>query len=211
MINLPLTPGLAKLHHFFQDRGMERLNGLDKSYFYDLNDEEKVQAWNFLSDNFKYSSDKTTGLFLLDPEKAVTLFKDEVQTPLERTEYKDQFRIQQENKILMLHYILLLDFNEKYIKMMDQFGKSEFEEVRTLFAQFLPIKNVPDSSLDILKGMIFTETETLPQTSAITKFMAIYGHNFKLNDPSYKSLFKALLSDNEKEINSAMHQIEQGA
>lgn len=211
MINLPLTPGLAKLHHFFQDRGMERLNGLDKSYFYGLSDDEKLQAWNFLSDNFKYSSDKTTGLFLLDPEKALTLFKDEVQTPLERTEYKDQCRVQQENKILMLHYILSLDSNEKYINLMDQFGKSEFEEVRTLFAQFLPTRNVPTSSLNVLKGMIFTETETLPQTSAIAKFMAIYGHDFKLNDPSYKSLFRALLSDNEKDINSAIHQIEQGA
>ncbi|MYM73117.1 hypothetical protein GTP56_13055 [Duganella sp. FT134W] len=211
MNHLPLTPGLAKLHHFFQDRGMERLNGLDKSYFYSLSDDEKIQAWNFLSDNFKYSSDKTTGLFLLDSARAVTLFKDEVQTPLERTEYKDQCRVQQENRILMLHYILLSEPNEKYIKLMDEFGTSEFEEVRTLFAQFLPTINVPTSSLDILKGMIFTETETLPQISAITKFMEVYGRSFELNDPNYKSLFRALLSDNEKEINSAIYQIEQGA
>jgi hypothetical protein len=67
---------------------------------------------------------------------------------------------------------------------------------------------VTPEALEALKGMVFTETERIPRTSAITKLMVIYGLDFDMDDPFYKSIYLSLRSDNPKEKLSAMRRLE---
>jgi hypothetical protein len=208
MKTLSPNTGLTRLYDFFNTTGLERLSGLDRSYFEGLSDNEKLEAWNFLKNNFPSSGDKIAGLFLLNARKALDLFKEQVVLPLEEDLYPEDRREMEENRMLMLRYIVALDKDEKYVDLMNTFAMSEFDNVRADFAEYLPVWGATIRSLEILKGMIFTETKTIPISSAIRKFMAIYGLHSSTDETRYKALYRALRLGNEREKIAAITQIE---
>jgi hypothetical protein len=108
----------------------------------------------------------------------------------------------------MLRYIYAVEPRRQYIDAMCKFSHSEFERVRGQFAQSVPANQTTPETIDALKRMIFTETETMPLTSAISKFMAIHGIEFSMDDPVYKSVFRALLSENPDDKSTAIERLE---
>jgi hypothetical protein len=207
-MNISHSQGLARFYAFFNSHGTERLNGLDESYFYGLSDQDRAEAWNFLEKDFEFSVDSVTGLYLIDKNRAVDLFKNKIQQPIDPTLYAEDRRELECNYLLMLRYIFIVDHNETYIQMMNPFAGSEFKNVRAKFTQFLPTTGAPATSIEALKGMIFTETETIPLSSAIMKFMEIHGLFFNRKDPIYKSLYASLSSEDQQEKQLAMHALE---
>jgi hypothetical protein len=204
------NPKLALIYGFFEKTGTERLQGLDPSYFVGLNEEEKEEAWNFLSDRFASSTDTISGLYYLDQKRAVAAFKVEIEVPIAPSPYPDQRESREECRLLMLQYINSVEPDEKYVAAINEFARSEFKQVRTLFAKSVPIHKVTEGAVEALKGIIFTETEVAPLSAAITKFMVIHGMDFDRKDPLYKSIYMSLRSDNLKEKLAAMKRLEDG-
>jgi len=204
------SPGLTRFYAFFESWGRERLDGLDASHFRGLTVSETEEAWNFLEKNLAVSLESTRGLYLINPLRAVEKFKKQVYMPIAESTYRDQRCAREENRTLMLHLILSHDPAREYVEILNAFASSEFADVRARFADYLPVAEVSQRSLDLLKEMIFTETDSIARSLAISKFMAIRGYNFKFRDERYKALYRALTSSDEEEKKAAIQQIENG-
>lgn len=199
---------LSQLYEFFETYGTGRLNGLDEIYFLDFNEGEKEEAWNFLKKGFLLSADCITGLYLLDKLKAVAMFKKAFDLPTESSPYPAERQALQRDRLLMLKYINSVDPEEKYLAAMNQFAKSEFSKIRAEFASSLPTDHVIHGTSDALKSMIFTETERIPLTTAITKSMAIHGMDYDMENPLYKSIYLSLRSEDNKEKIAGIRRLE---
>lgn len=202
------SPKLKPFYDFFEKDGMERMNGLSESYFFDLNDSEKEEAWRFLEDRFYLSSDCIAGLYMLDKIKAVNLFKKSIDSPAVYSAVPAEKQLMESNRLLMLKYIYSIDPDEKYVVAMSEFANSEFPRVRGEFARSVPIHQVTRNAVDALKGIIFTETKTIPLSSAITKLMVIHGMDFDHKNPLYKSIFLSLLSKKREDKLLGMKRLE---
>ena len=204
-----INPKLAPIYGFFEKYATERLRGLDPSYFRSLNESEKEEVWNFLSDRFARSAERINALYNLDPNRAVEAFKRAIAVPVETSPYAGERKALEECRLLMLGYINSVEPDEKNIAAMNEFAGSEFKDVRAQFARSVPTHQVTRSAVDALKGMIFTETETIPLTMEITKFMLIHGMDFSAKDPLYKSIYMSLCSDDPKEKLLGMKRLEE--
>jgi len=200
---------LELLYSFFETYGTERLNGLNEKYFSSLNENEREEAWSFLKDGFSLSSERIAGLYLLDKMRAVELFKEALSFPIDSSPFPAERKFLESNRLLILRCINSVEPHEGYLVAMCGFANSEFPKVRAEFAQALPIQKLASNVMESLKGMIFAETELIPLTSAITKFMAIYGMNYDLSNSLYKSIYLSLRSDNPKEKIAGMSRLEE--
>lgn len=196
------------LYGFFQTYRTERLAGLSESHFSGLSEDEREEAWNFLKDGFNLSSERINGLYMLDKVRAVNLFKVEVEAPIVSSLFPAEQQALEGNRLLMLRYICNVEPDKKYVDAICKFATSQFSKIRAEFAQSLPTRQLGCSAIDALKGMIFTETERVPLTSAITKLMAIYGMDYDMNDPLYKSIYLLLRSENHKDKIFGMSRLE---
>jgi hypothetical protein len=193
---------------FFSMHNKERLEGPSESYFVALSDSEKEEAWKFLQDGFESSAELITGLYNLDRARAAPLFKEAIEAPMKSSPYPAEQKAIETNRLLMLRYINSVEPDEKYIAAMCEFSNSQFGDVRTEFAQSLSVHQITPEAVDALKGIIFTETETIPLTSAITKLMVIHGMEFDRKSSVYKSLYMSLRSADPKEKMAAMGRLE---
>lgn len=199
---------LVQIYGFFEKNGTERLQGLDPTYFSSLNENEKEEAWDFLSDRFATSTDTINGLYYLDEIRAIAAFKKQIEVPIAHSQCADQRQFREECRLLMLQYINDAEPGEKYIGAMNEFAHSDFKRVRTQFAQSVRIHKVTQDTVDALKAMILTETEEVPLAAAIQKFMVIHGMDFDRKNPVYISIYRSLSSDNSKEKLAAMKRLE---
>lgn len=202
---------LNKFYRFFDTEGTERLNGLDESHFQNLNTSEKEEAWTFLTKSLALSTERIKGLYTLDKTRAIDLFKKMIANPVKSSQFPAERQAEENSRLLMLAYIQSVEPDEKCDAAFCKFATSEFPKVRAAFAQLVPIDQVTLQAVDALKRMIFTETERLPLTSAITKFMAIHGMDYDMHDPLYKSIYMSLRSENPKEKLSAMSRLEKNS
>lgn len=209
MIGSLKSEALAKFYEFFDKAGTERIKGLDESYFETMSEADRREAWDFLEPEFVRSSDAISGLYLLDRARAVALFRAEIDVPVSAASYPALRRNLESNKLLMLRYINKFKPDAVYIDAMTVFADSEFDEIRGEFAQSLPVSPVTRGAVRALKRMIFTEIESIPLTSAITKLMVMHGMDFDRRDPVYKSIFVGLMSDNPNNKIACMAQLEQ--
>lgn len=202
------NPKLAPIYAFFDKGGSARLHGLDPSYFVGLNDSEKDEAWDFLSQRFALSTDRITGLYYLDPERAVAAFKKEIESPMQTSPYPAERKYIEECRLLMLQCIYLVQPEGRHLDAMTDFARSEFEEVRSLFAKSVPTHKVTRGAVDSLKEIILTETEEIPQGMAIRKFLVIHGMDFDRRNRLYRSLYQDLSADDPKVKLAAMQRVE---
>lgn len=172
---------------------------MGESYFVGLTDIEKEEAWNFLVNGFSSSVERITGLYHLDQIRAVSLFKEAIELPIATSSIPAKQEALESTRLLMLKYINRVEPDRKYIAAMCEFSKSRFVGVRTEFAQALPSRHVTPEAVEALKGMVFTETETLALSSAISKLMLMHGLDFDRKDPVYKAIYLLLRSDDPKE------------
>lgn len=208
MINSTSNPRLDSFYRFFETYGTERLNGLSESYFIGLNDNDKEEAWNFLRDGFSLSADRITGLYILNKSRAVDLFKNAVALPIESSPFPAEQQAMESNRLLMLRYINSVDSDDEYVAAMSDYANSQFPAIRAEFARSLPTHQPMPKAIDAIKGMIFTETERIPLTSAITKFMAINGMDYDMNNSLYKSIYLSLRSNDAKEKIAGIRRLE---
>jgi hypothetical protein len=196
------------IYQFFDKQGTERLNGLDKSYLDGLTAKEIENVWEYLRANFTASTERINGLFIINKIRAASLFKDAINAPIEVSPFQEEQEELEKARLLMLRYIYAVEPRGQYIDAMCKFSHSEFERVRGRFAQSVPANQTTPETVDALKRMIFTEIETMPLTSAISKFMAIHGIEFSMDDPVYRSVFRALLSKNPDDKSIAIERLE---
>lgn len=201
------SPRLSRLYKFFDTYGSERLNGLDRSYFADLNSSEKEEAWSFLMKGHPDSIDNITGLYLLDKTRAIKEFKDTLKSPAPASEYSAERRANEINRLLMLRYVTNAEPDPHFTSLLAEFARSEFEEVRTQFAQSLSLRNVTAGVVAALKGMIFTETERIPLAAAIMALMELHGLTYDVEDPVHRSIYLALRSENPDDKRAAMDRL----
>lgn len=199
---------LERFYHFFETYGTERLNGLDGSYFADLNQNEREEAWNFLKNGVPSSYEHIKGLYTLDPKRAIPVFKAALAIPMETSPYESDREQLESSRLLMLDYITSIEPEEIHINAMAEFSNSEFPDIRAQFARSVPASKITFEAIEALKKMVFTETETIPRTSAITKLMAVHGMKFKLKDSVYDSIYLMLRSDDPKDKQRAMKLLE---
>ena len=188
--------GLARFYAFFEKFGTERLNGLDSSYFQDLTAAERAEAWAYLKDGFEVSDERIRGLYLLDPLKAVELFQRAVQSPVEDSSYPAKRQATELSRVLMLRCIVAQQPSVESINKLASLVNSEFPKVRSLVMQSLPTKQITPEAVDAIKSVVFTEVDEIALTTAVTKLMAIHGMEFSAKDPTYKSIYVGLSSDN---------------
>lgn len=204
------NPGLASFYEFFKTYGMPRLSGLNESHFIGLNESEKEEAWNFLvggaSEYLSY--ERISGLYILDEKKSIELFKKRIELPIVDSKIPAEKKALESSRLLMLNYINRIEPDEKYVAAMCELAKSEFSEVRGEFARSVPIYQFAHVAAEALEGMIFTETETIALSSAITKLMVIHGMDFSMMDPVYKSIYSSLRSNNHQEKIAGMKRLE---
>jgi hypothetical protein len=204
----PSSSKLERFYDFFGTHGTERLNGLDESYFSGLDADEKEEVWNFLKNNFSRSAERINGLYILDKFRAIVLFKQALEQPIEKSAFSAERQELESARLLMLRYVNSVEPDEKYVAAMSEFACSEFKSVRAEFAQSLPVHQITPGAVEALKQMIFTETEALPLTSAITKLMVIHGLDFNWRDPLRRAIYSSLASDSTKEKLLAMRRLE---
>ena len=199
---------LARFHRFFETHGRERLDGLDESYFAELTQTEKQEAWNFLEAGVPSSYEHIKGLYLLDRDRAMQLFSKALALHIEQSQYPSEREQLESSRLLMLSYINCVEHDPKIMKEMTEFAKSEFSGIRGQLARALPVQDIIPEAVAALKAMILTEPATGPRAAAITKFMSIHGLKFKLRDPVYNSIYLSLRSDDPEEKLSAINKLE---
>jgi hypothetical protein len=199
---------LTRFYRFFETYGRERLDGLNESYFAELNQTEKEEAWNFLEGGVPSSYEHIKGLYLLDRDRAIQLFSKALALPIEQSQYLSEREQLESSRLLMLSYINCVEHDPKIMKEMTEFAKSEFSHIRGQLARALPVQNIIPEAVEALKTMILTETDTGPRAAAIAKFMSIHGLKFKLRDPVYDSIYLSLSSDDPEEKLSAINKLE---
>jgi hypothetical protein len=186
---------LARIYRFFETYGRERLDGLDESYFAELSQPEKKEAWNFLDAGIPSSYEHIKGLYLLDRDRAIQRFSKALALPIEQSQYPSEREQLESSRLLMLSYVNCV-------------AKSEFSDIRGQLARALPVQNIIPEAVKALKTMILTETNIGSRAAAITKFMSIHGLKFKLKDPVYDATYLALRSDDPEEKLSAINKLE---
>lgn len=203
------TGSLGPFYQFFDTYGSERLNGLNDAHFAGLNAAEKEEAWNYLKQGFETSDERISGLYKLDPSRAVALFKEALKQPMETSKYAASREAIESSRLFLLKFVYSVEQDKQYVVAMTQFAGSQFENVRALFANAAPIHNVTPELVAALKGMIFTETERIPLSAAITKLMVIHGMDFDAENPVYKSIYMSLRSDDPKAKMAGMKRLEE--
>jgi hypothetical protein len=199
---------LARIYRFFETYGRERLDGLDESYFAELSQPEKKEAWNFLDAGIPSSYEHIKGLYLLDRDRAIQRFSKALALPIEQSQYPSEREQLESSRLLMLSYVNCVEHDPKILKEMTEFAKSEFSDIRGQLARALPVQNIIPEAVKALKTMILTETNIGSRAAAITKFMSIHGLKFKLKDPVYDATYLALRSDDPEEKLSAINKLE---
>jgi hypothetical protein len=160
-----------------------------------MSESEKTEAWNFLKDGFAVSEERIGGLYLMNPAKAVKLFKEALSQPIEESEYPAARQALDGCRVLMLRCIVQQQPEADNINALAKFSNSEFPRIRASVAQYLPTRHTTLEAISAIKATVMTETELLPLTSSITKLMAIYGLDYDLHNPIYKSIYLGLASD----------------
>ncbi len=204
------SPKLSRLHSFFNTYGRERLDGLDSSYFRDMSPDESAEAWYFMSDRFAESVDKITGLYLLDQVRAIEQFKRALDSPMPSSEYPATRRADEINRLLMLRYVTSSDTDPRYIAMLPEFARSEFEEVRAQFAQSLSVRNATTEVVTALKEMFYSEAELLALASAIFALKKLHGWSYDPSDSRQRSIYMLLQSTDPEEKRAGMSLLEKG-
>lgn len=199
---------LAPFYQFFETYGSHRLDGLNDSHFQGLSDAEREEAWNFLKDRFEASDERISGLYKLDPSRAVALFKEALNHPIEPSPYAASRESREMCRLLLLRFVNNVEPDRKYVDAMTEFAGSEFEDVRAQFAMSVPIYHVTRQAVDALKGMIFTETKQIPLAAAIAQFMVIHGMDFDMEDTLYNSIYMALRSNDPSAKKAAIKRLE---
>lgn len=176
---------------FFGISNRERLDGLDASYFTDMTAQERANAFDYLHALVLDGGSRETvhGLFLADADSAATL----VQALLETHKLREDAQIaaawnlqrRAPSSALLPVFIRAMTSNDKYNRAN---------------AAFYVPADLLTAELDAaLKGMIRTETETLPLVNATNKLLECHGITREaVGKDVFSYFYRGLRSDDVK-------------
>lgn len=212
---LNYSPAYQHFLDFFKLTERERLEGLDKSYFSEMTEEEKNDAFEFLKSqpDFECFSETLYGLYLCNQEKAINLFKDLLKKEIKVYEIQRDNDLELHGRVFMAGYVCNIEPTKTNINNLVSIDVSKArDDVRNLKYRLIPSSPTTLEAIDFLKNALKDElkrpdTDSASTTAKLT-LMSIYGVEFDMNDKNYMSISRGLMSSNEEEKLAAFKKLE---
>ena len=152
---------------FFTTANKERLDGLDDTHFNDMSPEERSKAFDFLLQRVLNggSRESVGGLFVADPARAAPIVR----------QLLDSGKLHEDAEISAAWELYQIQPDSSLIPAFTKLMSSADQTNRSNAAFYVPADVLTPELDAALKGMIRTETETLPLVSAINKLLECHG------------------------------------
>ncbi|GJI96380.1 hypothetical protein RugamoR57_30980 [Duganella caerulea] len=179
----------------------ERLDGLSEIYFTDMTREERAMAFEYLLKMVEEggSRESVNGLFIVDAERAAPV----VRKLLEAHQLREDAEIAaawnlnrgQRDSSLIPVFIRLMSSSDKYNRANAAF--------------YVPADDFTPELDAALKGMIRTETETLPLVNATNKYLECYGITREsVSKEEFSHFYRGLRSDEARDKEAMFKELE---
>ncbi|MYM97409.1 hypothetical protein [Duganella vulcania] len=186
---------------FFSMNNRERLDGLSEIYFTDMTREERAMAFEYLLKMVEEggSRESVNGLFIVDAERAAPV----VRKLLEAHQLREDAEIAaawnlnrgQRDSSLIPVFIRLMSSSDKYNRANAAF--------------YVPADDFTPELDAALKGMIRTETETLPLVNATNKYLECYGITREsVSKEEFSHFYRGLRSDEARDKEAMFKELE---
>lgn len=176
---------------FFSMYNRERLDGLNETYFAPMTAEERSKAFDHLLEMTRRggSDESVKGLFLAGAERAV---------PVVRKLLEDGV-LNDDAALAAAWELYRRQPDPVLIDVFRRLMSSPDRTLRSRAAFYVPADVSNEALLDALRGMIRTETETLPLFNVTNKLPECYGiTEGSIPEPQYLRLYHGLRGDDLK-------------
>ena len=200
---------------FFKLTQRERFEGLDKSYFSEMTEEEKDSAFEYLKNepHFEHHQENLRGLYSCNPQKAILLFKETLKKEREVYPTQHENDMVLGGRVFMSGHVCNIEPTKENINNLISLDVSNSNHrVRNLKYQLIPSSPTTLEAIIFLKNALNDElkrpdTDSASTTAKLT-LMSIYGVEFDINDKNYMSISRGLMSSNEDEKLAAFKKLE---
>ena len=186
---------------FFSTNNRERLDGLSEFHFAGMTAEERAKAFDYLLHMVQEGGSRETvnGLFTADEQRAAPI----VQALLEAHKLREDAEIAaawnlnrlQPDPSLIPVFIRLMSSSDKYNRANAAF--------------YVPADDFTHELDTALKGMIRTETETLPLVNATNKYLECYGITREsVSKEEFSHFYRGLRSDEAGDKEAMFRELE---
>jgi hypothetical protein len=152
---------------FFATANKERLDGLDETHFNGMSPEERSKAFDYLVERVLNggSRESVGGLFVADPARAAPIVR----------QLLDSGKLREDAEISAAWELYQIQQDPSLIPVFIRLMSSANPTNRSNAAFYVPADVLTPELGAALKGMIRTETETLPLVNAINKLLECHG------------------------------------
>lgn len=178
---------------FFSIYGRERLDGLSESNFSGMCVLERAKAFQLLLEQvLKGGTDESVnGLFLADPLKAAPIVKD----LLEKKTLRDSA------EIAAAWNLYSIEPDPTLLNVFIKHMSNPDKRLRSRAAFYVPADHATPELIDSLKGMIRTETESLPAINATNKLLECFGITREtVSKEEFSRFYRPLRSDDLSQV-----------
>ena len=189
------SEGYKKLLDFFESMGKERLDGIDNSFFKEMSEDEKSEAFLFLKEKIHRGSDEAIrGLWILSEQKAYPELKS-------RYDYLEKKGKMHQQMLTLAYYLYLYGKEEKYQLNITSFLHDDDKYVRLSALSFLNQTEKTYVVLAELENVFLNDNDANVSYSACRQLLEGYG--ISKGDPATENVYKKhiaefLSSDREK-------------
>jgi hypothetical protein len=193
-----ISPAYQKFLNFFKLTQRKRLDGLDSTYFSEMTEEEIDKAFEHLKDKFEGSLESIRGLYLCNPDRAISLFKKTLKAPMENRNNKREQEALTLGRVTMAGYICNTEPTKENIDYLANFDIKKLDnDSRSAIYKLLPRNPTTLNAVKLLEqGVLFEDPNDDPSGSAVTAFLQTFGIELDIYDNNYKALAKNLYSEN---------------
>ncbi len=205
----PKSEGFRRFIDFFNLTQRERLDGLDKSYFDPMSQEEKALAFDILKKSVSTSEESVRGLYLCDPDKAIDLFKILIPENLPDFGSLREKEAAIDCKILMAGIVANHSPSIESINTLISLKKESISgRNRANLYKHIPIDKTTVETLEFLKHSLLEEDNEDSLSYVIETFLNLHGITFSIRDKKYKEIYSSLLKASPEEKISCIKDIE---
>lgn len=175
---------------FFSMTNHERLDGLSEIYFTGMSKEERAMAFEYLLNRVHGggSRESVNGLFIADPERAAPIV----------TELLAAQKLHEDAEIAAAWNLGRARPDASLIPVFIRLMSSTDEYNRANAAFYVPADDFTPELESALRGMIRTETETLPLVNAINKYLECHGiTRASVSKEEFSHFYRGLRNDKE--------------
>lgn len=162
-----MTYAYQKFLEFFTTANKERLDGLNETHFDGMSPEERSKAFDYLLERVLKggSRESVGGLFVADPARAAPIVR----------QLLDSGKLREDAEISAAWELYQIQPDPSLIPVFIRLMSSANQTNRSNAAFYVPADKLTPELDAALKGMIRTETETLPLINAINKLLECHG------------------------------------